>query len=150
MKVSAETRAKISAANKGKKATDKALAALRAANMPGVKRSAAHKKSLSEASKRRVRVPLTDETKRKIAAAHIGMKPTPETLLKMSRSKIGKAIGRDSPTYDHKVRRFSHPGLGVFTGTRADFIATHGLAAGCVSAMISGGRKTVKGWKIEP
>jgi len=91
--------------------------------------------------------PMPAERRAKIAASHIGIRPNAETLRKMSLAKIGKAVGRDSPTYDHTERRFIHVDGREFVGTRADFIRAFNLADGCISSLIKGQRKSVKGWK---
>lgn len=141
---SAETKAKISAFNKGKKPTQRALDAL--AGHRG-RFTPEHRRRMSAAAKARPRRPLPEEVRRKIAASHMGIRPSAETLRKMSAAKVGKAVGRASPTYDHTIRTFDHPEHGRFVGTRADFIAIHGLCDSCVSAVITGRRKSVKGWR---
>ena len=146
-KHSAETRARIGAFHKGRTLTPKMRAAIDFANANRVITPEMRQK-MSAAKKGVKRGPLSEQTKAKISAAHVGMRPTLETLEKLRLSHIGKSCGRNSPTYDHVIRHFIHTGGAEFIGTRADFIATHNLAHGCVSSVISGKQKTVKGWRL--
>ena len=141
-----ETKARISAFNKGKTPSARALAALR--SVDGKKRSTEHRMKLSLAKKGKAKGPLSEETKKKISAAHIGLRHSSDTLRKMSESKVGKAVGRSSPSYDHTVRKFFHGDGSIFQGTRGDFILAFALANGDVSAVIHGRQKSVKGWRL--
>lgn len=107
------------------------------------------RKKMSLAKKGKPRGPTPEWVREKIRKSHMGLRPTKEALRKMSLAKIGKNAGRDGPTYDHKVRSFLHIDGYIFTGTRADFITEFQLAHGCVSSLISGRRKTVKGWTLK-
>lgn len=146
-KHSDEARAKISAFNKGKKISQKSLEAL-IKRSKGKKLTEEHKKKLSDAKKGKPRPKLSLETRNKISASHIGIRPSKETLKKMSDAKKGKFIGKLSPSYDKKIRIFIHPDHGVFTGTRGDLIKKYNLQNGCVSSLINGKQKTVRGWRI--
>lgn len=103
---------------------------------------------MSAAKKGKPRGPVPQHVKDKIRASHIGLKATDQARENMRKAKVGKNVGRLSPSYDHTIRHFVHQDGYVFIGTRGDFIAKHGLADGCVSSVISGKQKTVKGWKI--
>lgn len=143
---SEETKMRIGAFNKGKKASLKALEALdRFRFQP---RTAEWRSNMSAAAKARKGRAHSAETRAKIAASHIGIKPSRETLEKMRASHLGK-VGRLSPSYDHATRVFEHPTRGTFTGTRGDFICAFGLGNSCVSMLIQGKRKTVKGWRVK-
>lgn len=146
-KQSAETRARIGAHFKGREFTPKMRAALEAYNR-NKKLTDEHKEKLSAAKKGKVRGPLSASTRAKIARSHLGIKPSEASRQKMRASKIGKAVGRDNPTYDHTVRTFQHAQHGMFVGTRGDFIAAFNLADGCVSAVINRRQKSVKGWRL--
>lgn len=146
-KHSQETKDKISAFNKGKKISQEALDALIRYNT-GKKLTDEHKLKLSLAKKGKPGHAMSTETRKKISQSHMGMRPSPETLKKLSESKIGKAVGKLSHSYDHKIRKFSHPQLGVFEGTRGDFILEYGIADGCLSSMINGKRRTVNKWRL--
>lgn len=146
-KHSPEAKEKISKFNKGKKLSEKARAVFLAYNI-GRKATDEQKLKMSLAKKGKPRGPLSEETKRKISASHIGIRPSPETIKKMIESKIGKYTGRNNGSYDHKIRSFVHPVHGVFEGTRADFIMKYGLFDGCVSSVINGNQKTVKKWRL--
>lgn len=147
-KHSDDTKRRIGAFHKGREFTPKMRAALELANKSRVFRPETREK-MSLAKLGKPRGPLSAETRAKISASHMGIKPSPETLRKMSLSKIGKACGRESPTYDHTIRTFYHAEYPEFTGTRADFIATYGLSDPCVSAVITGRQKSVKGWRMK-
>lgn len=107
------------------------------------------RKKMSLAKKGKPRGPTPEWVREKIRQSHIGLRPTNEALRNMSLAKIGKSLGRSSPSYDHTVRSFQHRDGYLFTGTRGDFIKEFQLADGCVSNLMSGKRKTVKGWKIK-
>lgn len=146
-KHSEEAKARIGAHWRGRKLTQSQLEALKISNRNRVITEETRRRQ-SDAAKIRARRPHTPETRAKIANAHIGLRPSEASRVKMSVAKIGKATGRNSPSYDHTIRVWNNSDGRVFSGTRADFIATHNLADGCVSAAISGKRKSVKGWKL--
>ncbi|MES2904041.1 MAG: NUMOD3 domain-containing DNA-binding protein [Pseudomonadota bacterium] len=146
-KHSDETKRRIGETQKGRVVTDKMRAALKKANANKVFRPETLAK-MSAAAKARPRQTRSAETRAKIAASHIGIRPSPETLLKMSLSKIGKAIGRDNPTYDHTIRQWRNDDGRQYTGTRGDFIAQFDLANSCVCSVIKGRQKSVKGWRL--
>lgn len=144
---SEETKARISARWKGRRLNERQLQALREANERRVV-SDETRARLSDARKGRKFGPRSAATRAKIAASHIGIRPSAETLMKMSLAKIGKAAGRMSPTYDHSVRHWRNNDGREFIGTRADFIRQFGLRDSCVSSTISGKQKSVKGWTL--
>jgi hypothetical protein len=142
-----EAKRKISAASNGREFTQKMRDTLAAYNADKVL-TPEHIEKMRAAKLGKKYGPMPAERRAKIAASHIGIRPSDEARRKMSLAKIGKAVGRDSPTYDHTERRFIHCDGGEFIGTRADFIRTFNLSAGCVSNLINGYRKSVKGWSI--
>lgn len=146
-KHSPETKARIGAYWKGRILTPKMRDALAAYNT-GKKLTPEHRAKLSAAKAGRSRGPLPAATRAKIAASHIGIKPSDASRRKMSAAKIGKAVGRNSPSYDHTIRHWRNDDGREFVGTRGDLIIMHGLADGCVSAVISGRQKSVKGWRL--
>jgi len=141
-----ETKARIAESGRGRPFHPNSAIGLRARR--GCKFTAEHKAKLSLAKAGVPRGPRSDETRRKISKSHLGLKPSAETLEKMSQSKIGKAVGKNGPTYDHTERIFHHPDHGEFVGTRGDLIATYHLGDGCMSELIRGKRQSVKGWRI--
>lgn len=145
---SAETRRRISEAGKGREFTERQRAALAVYNAEK-KLTEEHKAKLSAAKKGKTRPPHSLETRAKIAASHIGIRPKAETLKKMSDAKIGKAVGRKSPSYDHTVRTWRNDDGREFSGTRGDLIKAFSLGDPCVSAVISGRRESVKGWRLK-
>lgn len=144
-KHSDEAKDKISAFNKGKKMSAQEIAFL-IKRSTGKKYTAEQRQRMSDAKRGKPRGPLAEETKRKIAQSHRGVRPSEATLMKMSQSKIGTRVGKLSQSYDHAIRKFTHKDHGIFEGTRGDFIIEYNLANGCVSSMISGKQKSVKGW----
>lgn len=142
-----ETKIRIGQASKNRTVSQKALDALRAYNT-GKTLTTEHRAKLSAAKSGRRRGPMSLETREKIAASHAGMKASDETKEKLRASHVGKCSGRENPKYDHTHRCFVHISGANFEGTRADFMSANGLAHGCVSALINGHRKTVKGWAV--
>jgi hypothetical protein len=142
-----ETRAKISARFKGRGVTPAMREALRRWNERRVTTEETRRK-MSEAAKARPRRAHSEETRAKIAAAHVGIRPSAETLRKMSAAKIGKAVGKDSPSYDHTIRHWRNDDGREFIGTRGDFIKEYGLKDGCVCTVIKGRQKSVKSWRL--
>jgi len=147
-KHSDDAKRRIAAHNKGRKITPAMRAALNSYNS-GKKLTDEHKAKLSAAKTGKSRKPHTAETRAKIAASHIGIRPTAETLRKMSQAKIGKATGSASPTYDHTIRQWRHLDGREFVGTRAEIIKKFNLGDPCVSAVIRGRQKSVKGWRLK-
>lgn len=144
-KHSPETKARISAAFKGREVTP---AMRRALDGRGRKATPEQIEKMRAAKIGKKYGPMPDERRAKIAASHIGIRPNAETLHKMSLAKIGKAVGRNSPTYDHTVRCWRNDDGREFVGTRGDIIKQFGLGAPCVSAVIKGRQKSVKGWRL--
>lgn len=145
-KHSEETKRRIGEASKRREMTAKQRAALD--DHRHREFTAEHKLRMSLAAKQRRRGPLSAETRAKISAAHIGIRPTEETRRRLSLAHVGKHRGRDNATYDHVVRRFAHAEHGVFVGTRADLIEKFGLSSSCMSALLKGKQKSVKGWRL--
>ena len=146
-KHSEEAKRRIGAAFKGRVLTQAQRAALDATrHLP---RSDQHRLAMSRAARLRARQPHSAETRAKISASHKGIRPSTEALAKMRAAKVGKAVGAQSPSYDHTIRTFTHPEFGDFAGTRAELIACHGLAHGCISTLINGRRRSVKGWRLK-
>lgn len=143
-----EAKAKIGAHWIGRKHTPKMREALAKYNATRVI-SDEHRAKMSAAAKARKGRIVSAETRAKIAASHLGIRPSVETLRKMSMSKIGKAVGRDSPSYDHTIRHFTHADGSEFVGTRGDLIAKFGMGSSCMSAMLKGRQKSVKGWSLK-
>ena len=146
-KHSADAKAKISAFNKGKKLSQKSIDATAQKNR-GKKRTAEQRLKLSLAKKGKPRPCLSEETKKKISLSHMGLRPTDEARKKMSESHKGKYVGKLNPTYDHTIRTFFHSKHGTFEGTRGDLILKYNIADGCLSSVISGKQKSVKGWVL--
>lgn len=144
---SEETKRRIGEASKRRQMTDRQREALRLHCRQEF--TAEHRARMSAAAKRRERGPLPAETRAKIAASHIGIRPTDETRRKLSAAHIGKHCGRDNATYDHTIRHFTHEQHGEFIGTRADLIGRFGLSSSCMAALIRGSRKSVKGWRLK-
>lgn len=144
---SEEARRRISEAGIGRKKTPESIAKTRAAHL-GVKRSpevcARHREA---ARKRKKRGPHSEETRAKISASHKGLKPSPEALARM-RSAI-RPRGKSSPSYDHTERTFVHADGRIFVGTRGEFKSISGMQDSCLSNLVSGKRKTVKGWTLK-
>jgi hypothetical protein len=146
-KHSDEAKAKISAFNKGKKLSPKALDNLSFYRRER-KRSPEERLKMSLAKKGKSRPSPSEETRKKISISHIGIRPSLETLKKMSESKKGKCLGKLSPTYDHTIRIFHHIRHGIFEGTRGEFILKYKLGSSCVSDVINAKQKSVKGWRL--
>lgn len=147
-KHSEETKQRIAEFWRGRKMTQAQMDALRRYNTDK-KLTDEHKAKLSAAKKGKSRGPLPAAVRAKIAASHIGIRPSEESRRKMSLAKIGKAVGRDSPAYDHTVRHFVHIDGDEFVGTRGDLIARFGLGSSCMAALIKGRQKSVKGWRLK-
>lgn len=145
-KHSEETKRRIGEASRSREQTERQREALRLHRC--IDFTPEHRRKMSAAAKARKRHPLSAETRAKISAAHVGLRPTEETRRKLSRVHIGKHRGRDNATYDHTVRRFEHPMHGEFVGTRGDLIEKFTLSSGCLSALLKGKRKSVKGWRL--
>lgn len=99
-KASKETKEKLSKMSKGKNNS-----------FYGKEHSEETKIRMSESAKKRIRYPLSEETKRKISEIHKGMKHTKETILKMSALKTGKKASdktKKKMSEAHK-KRYSNP-----------------------------------------
>lgn len=146
-KHSPETKARIGAFHKGRQLTERMRAALEASRQNMVF-TPIHRARMSAARRGRKFGSRSPETCAKISASHIGMRPSAETLQKMSAAKKGHGVGKNSPSYDHTVRVFVHPTHGEFVGTRGDLILAYGLGPSDMSALLNGNRKSVKGWRV--
>lgn len=142
-----EAKRKISEASKGREFTQKMREKLLAYNV-GKKMKPESIEKMRAAKLGKKCGPMPAERRAKIAASHIGIRPSEESRRKMSLAKIGKAVGRDSPTYDHTIRQWRNNDGREFIGTRGDFIKQFGLSDPCVSAVINGRQKSVKGWRL--
>lgn len=93
------TRAKLSAARKGKKLTSEHKAKLSAAKKGKKKppRTLEHRANLSVAHKGRKRPPVSPETKAKLSAIRKGKKKSPEHIAKISAAKMGKKLPSRTP-----------------------------------------------------
>lgn len=111
--------------------------------------SAETRAKMSAAKKGKSRGPVPIEVRQKIAASHMGLRPDANSREKMRLAHIGKHVGRDNATYDHTIRSFVHPELGLFEGTRAEFISAYSMRDSDVSVLISGKQKSAKGWKLK-
>lgn len=147
-KHSPETKARIAASGKGRRLNGNQLAALAKSNAERVFSPETIRRMSAAARNRTDDRSISAETRAKIAASHIGIRPSAETLRKMSLSKIGKAVGRDSPTYDHTIRHWRNVDGREFVGTSGDLIRNFSLGSSCVSTVIHGRQKTVKGWRL--
>lgn len=143
-----DAKRKISEAGKGRVQTEKQRIAL--AQYCRQNFTPEYREKMSQAARRRTdKRSHSAETRAKIAASHLGIKPSAETVAKMRLAKIGKAVGRDSPSYDHTVRTWQHNDGREFTGTRAEIITAFSLGDSCVSSVINRRQKTVKGWRLK-
>lgn len=144
---SEDAKKKIREAGMGRKKSPEAIAKTRAAHL-GVKRSPeVCERHRIAAQNRKRRGPHSEETRAKIAASHIGLKPSAATLEKM-RNAV-RTSGANHPSYDKTVRQFIHSDGRYFSGTRAEFIARFNINDSCASSLITGRRRTVKGWKLK-
>lgn len=146
-KHTAEAKAKISAAGMGRPFHQNSRIGLMARR--GCKLTVEHKQKLSAAKRGRPGPKKSDETRMKISASHMGIRPSQEAIEKMRAAKIGKCVGKQSPTYDHTLRQFHHADHGGFFGTRAELMEKYGLHASCMSHLLNGKRETVKGWRLK-
>lgn len=144
---SEDAKRRIGAAFKGRKLTEKQRAALRIGD--GKRLSAEHRLKLSLAKLGKRGRKMSPETRAKISASHMGLRPSAETLEKLRLSHLGKC-GRLSPSYDHTIRRFVHAEHGEFVGTRGDLMAKYGIWSGDMSRLLKGERKSTKGWRLLP
>lgn len=140
-----ETKKKISDAGKGRPFHPNSAIGLRARR--GCEFSNDHKAKLSAARSGRKFGPRSDETKDKISKSHIGIRPSIETLSKMSASKIGKRKREENNKFDPTLRVFEHPEHGVFVGCTYDLRNKYKIGASCVTSIVNGSRITARGWR---
>lgn len=141
------TRAKISAAMKGKK-----LPAETRAKMSEARKrenlSEETKKKQSEATKGEKNPNFgkkhSEETKKKMSAALKGKKLSAETKAKMSEGRKGDR----NPRFDPKKYSFSHAEHGVVDSTRYDLIKKYGLGDSHIHSLTNGKRNSHKGWRL--
>ena len=102
---SAETRAKIGAAHRGKVISPETRAKMSAAHL-GQKRSPETCARISAAKKGKPTKPHTEEAKAKLRAVHLGQKRSPETCARISASKRAKKM-KHTPEAKAKMRESS-------------------------------------------
>lgn len=101
----------------------------------------------------------TRETRLKISNAQIGKKNSPEARMKISlsrqftssetREKMSLAKrGRKSYRFDYKIYNFLSPDGLIEMSTQYDLYNKYGLSRGHLSSVVSGKRKTHKGWSL--
>jgi len=88
--------------------------------------------------------PLPDHVRAAALAFNLGNIQSPETRKKRSL----KMSGKNHPQLDQCERSFTHNDGMTFIGLRIDFIEKYGLSPSKVSNLISGIRKSHKGWKL--
>lgn len=146
-KHSDEAKAKIGRHWKGREFTPKMREALAEYNKNRII-SDAHRANISAAKKGKKTGPKSAETRAKISAAHMGMKHSEETRRKMSASSP-RLRGVNSNSHDKTVREFFHPEHGTVVCTQLELRERFGLSSSCLSAVIHGKQKSVKGWRIK-
>ena len=142
--VSDSTREKLSIANKGNNScwgrvlSETTKAKLRAANL-GRRLTPEQKAKLSRA---KLGIKFTEEHKRKIGAAHKGRVFSSERRHRMSLVRKGKRAGAESPRA--RPVRCIDTGINYDTVTQAEQAV--GVATGCISGACSGRYKTSGGY----
>lgn len=92
-------------------------------------------------------IPLKDCHKRKISISTSGKIKSVEARKKMSKSKSGA----NHPRYNHKTYRFFNKKLNISVDcTKHQLESTYNLIKSNVSRIISGERKSHRGWIINP
>lgn len=143
-KHSDETRKTISDKGKGRKPTEKQLLALRIND--GKPFSDETRRKMSDAKLGKPRGPMAQEVKDKISASHMGIRPSEETLVKLRESHLGQRTGRDNNKFDSVERLFRHADHGDFWGVQYDLRKKYELSTSCLSAVVNGKQRSVKGW----
>lgn len=146
-KHSDEARAKIAAASRGRKMTPAAARAI-GDRTRGKKLSPEHIAKLSAAKAGKKKGPRPAHVRAKIAASHIGIRPTDEALAKMRASHIGQRKREANNKFNATVMIFDHPQHGRFVGYQYDLRQQFGIGASCVRSIVSGHQKTAKGWRF--
>lgn len=146
-KHSAEARAKIAAATKGRKLTPTAARAI-GDRTRGTKLTAEHVAKLAAAKLGKRRGPRPASVRAKIAASHIGIRPTDQAREKMRTSHIGQRKREENNKFNATVMVFDHPQHGRFVGCQYDLRQQFGIGATCVRSIVSGRQKTAKGWRF--
>lgn len=139
-----ETKALISSKGKGRKPTEKQIAALRSNDGKPISEEA--KRKMSAAKLGIPRGPMPDSVKEKISRAHMGMKPSAETLVKLRESHLGQKKREENNKFDAMERIFRHAEHGEFIGVQYDLRQKYGLSTTCLSAVVNGNQRSVKGW----
>lgn len=138
-----EAKKRIGEGGKGRPLHPNSLKALQARR--GAKLSDEHKAKIGMANKGRTRT-MPDEIRRKIAASHIGIRPSAETLAKMSASKMGQRKREQNNKFDRTIRVFRHDAHGEFVGPSYDLRVKYEIGASCMRGLITGQRHTARGW----
>lgn len=113
-----------------------------------------------------------EETKRKISESQIGVSLSDETKRKMSKTrqrmaKEGIGVGENNPMYGKRatlewskklsdasakknkiIYTFQHESGETFTGLMSEFYKKYNLCRAWTSRVISGEKKSIKGWKL--
>lgn len=126
--------------------TEKQLWALNTYGRSGPTEEARRKQSIAKMGVKKG--PMDQSTKDKIREKRLGHKASEQARINMRDAHLGKFKGKENPNYDQTVRKFVNVDGSVFEGTRGEFIKEYGLKDGCVSSVISGRQKSVRGWKL--
>lgn len=92
------------------------------------------------------RGPCPPDVREKISKSHIGIRPTAATLAKLRDSHIGQRKRDENNKFDAEDRIFRHPVHGEFIGVQYDLRQYYGLPASCLTSVIKGDQRSVKGW----
>lgn len=92
------------------------------------------------------RGPCPPEVREKISKSHIGLRPSPETLVKLRESHLGQRMREQSNKFDPIERVFRHPDHGEFIGVQYDLRHKYNLSAPCLTSVVKGNQRSVKGW----
>lgn len=137
---SEETKKKLSEINKGKKLSSETIKKI-VLKTTGKKRSIEFKLNLSRLHKGKS---ISEDARKKMSLSKIGKKRSPESIEKTRQGNKGKNNYR----YDHTIYKFYHSIYGYNIMTRREFIEKHNFHHGKVGDLITGKRKTHKGWKL--
>jgi hypothetical protein len=143
--VSAETRAKIGAAHRGKKLSADQIEAMReraTGRIPTLeqraRQSAAQKGLLVGPKNPSYGIPKTPEQKTRLREAMLGRRFSAETLAKRS--------GENHPRYDRTIYTMDHPEKGEASGTRRELTGALGLGTNVFTGLLNGSKKSTAGW----
>jgi hypothetical protein len=144
---SEDARAKIAAASRGRKLTEKAARAI-GDRTRGTKLSPDHRAKLAAAKAGKSRGPMPADVRAKIAASHHGIRPSDESRAKMRDAHIGQRTREQNNKFNATIMVFEHPTHGIFEGYQYDLRVRFGIGCACVRAIVSGKQKTAKGWRF--